>query len=91
MEMVKTMKIVIEIPEERFKDIQRIAQAISYRRLPALEKVIANGIVLPENHGRLIDADAFERSILRDTKIEDKKDVIYALREYKTVLKGRDD
>ena len=63
------MQIVIDIPEERFKDIQRIAQVISYRRLPALEKVIANGIVLPENHGRLIDADDLEHiTIIGDEK-----------------------
>ena len=51
------MQIVIYIPEKRFKDIQRIAQVISYRRLPALQKVIANGTPLPKGHGRLIDAD----------------------------------
>lgn len=57
------MQIVIDIPEERFNDIQRIAQVISYRRLPALEKVIANGTPLPEGHGRIGDLSELETRI----------------------------
>lgn len=52
------MKIVIDIPEERYKDIQRIAEVqIGLARFQTAEQIIANGTPLPKNHGRLIDAD----------------------------------
>lgn len=51
------MKIVIDIPEERYKDIQRIAEVQLNRRTPTVEQIVANGTPLPKNHGRLIDAD----------------------------------
>lgn len=51
------MKLVIDIPEDRFEDIQRIA-SVQIRR-DTVEKFIANGTPLPKGHGRLIDADAF--------------------------------
>lgn len=34
---------------------------------------------------RLIDADAFERSLMFDKNINDMQDVIYALRDYPTI------
>lgn len=37
-------------------------------------------------HGRLIDADAFERRCMFDPEIEDMQDVIYALRDYPTII-----
>ena len=51
------MQIVIDIDEKRFRDIQRISTVQLKRRTPTLEQVIANGILLPKGHGRLIDAD----------------------------------
>ena len=52
------MQIVINIPEERFKDIQRIAEVQRERNhFKTAEQIIANGIPLPKGHGRLIDAD----------------------------------
>lgn len=75
------MQIVIELSDEKIKRVLDGTWCGS--------EEITKGIALPDNHGRLIDADAFERSILNDAKIEDKKDVIYALREYKSVLTGR--
>ena len=40
------MKILINIPEERFADIQRIASVQSERRVPSAEQIIANGTPL---------------------------------------------
>lgn len=75
------MQLVIELSDEKVKKILDGTWCGS--------EEITKGIPLPDNHGRLIDADAFERSILHDAKIENKKDVIYAFREYKSVLRGR--
>ena len=41
---------------------------------------------LPKGHGKLIDADAFERRCMFDSDIEDMQDVIYALRDYKSII-----
>jgi hypothetical protein len=46
-------KIVIEIDDELYNEI--LSRKYSKTRL---EKAVANGTLLPEHHGRLIDADA---------------------------------
>lgn len=52
------MQIVIDIDDERYKDIQRIASAqLDMARFQTAEQIIANGTPLPKGHGRLIDAD----------------------------------
>lgn len=51
-------------------------------------KAIKNGTPLPKGHGRLIDADAFERRCMFDSSIEDMQDVIYALRDYKPIIES---
>ena len=63
------MKIVIDIPEEDYKRIKSEVQKFggSYRDW---EEEIANGIPLPENHGRLID--------LNDLYDFDRRKVEYA-------------
>ena len=38
------------------------------------------------DHGRLIDADAFERRCMFDRSIEDMQDVIYAIRDYPPII-----
>lgn len=56
------MEIVIKIDDERYKDIQRIAEVqLDRGRFQTAEQVIANGIPLPKRHGRLIDADALKK------------------------------
>ena len=53
------MQIVIEIDEEDYKRIQDtsdVFNSLTSRTYSA----IRNGTPLPENHGRLIDADALE-------------------------------
>ena len=52
------MKIIIDIPEARYKDIQRIASVqLENYHFKTAEQIIANGTPLPNGHGRLIDAD----------------------------------
>lgn len=43
---------------------------------------------LPKGHGKLIDADAFERRCMFDSDIIDMQDVIYALRDYKSIIEA---
>ena len=57
------MQIVIEIPEETYR------QLINGRSGNTLiNKAIINGTPLPKGHGRLIDADAYAKRY-RDTNI----------------------
>lgn len=50
------MKVVIDVSENRYKDIQRIASVqLNDSRFKTAEQIIANGIPLPKGHGRLID------------------------------------
>lgn len=52
------MEIVIKIDDERYKDIQRIAEVqLDRSRFQTAEQVIANGTPLPKGHGRLIDEE----------------------------------
>ena len=51
------MKLIIDIDEKRFKDIQRIASVLSIHRSLTCEQIIANGTPLPKGHGNLIDSN----------------------------------
>lgn len=51
------MELLINIPEWLYQDIQE------YLHPTPLDKVIQNGIPLPEEHGALIDADALKLEI----------------------------
>ena len=46
------MQIVIDIPEDFYKEIKM------YGAMSVIHKAVLDGIVLPKGHGRLIDADA---------------------------------
>ena len=53
------MQIVIDISEERFRNIQRIAEVQrESNHFKTAEQIVADGTPLPKGHGRLIDADA---------------------------------
>ena len=86
------MKIVIDIPEEvkqtfdNAKNEELYGNYYDYNSL--IGKAIRNGTPLPKEHGRLIDADAFERRCMFDSNIEDMQDVIYALRDYKPIIEA---
>lgn len=78
------MEIVIKIDDERYKDIQRIAEVQFDRsRFQTAEQIIANGTPLPKGHGRLIDEeqipgdggwDFSDRLMLTPTIIEADKE-----------------
>lgn len=63
------MEIVIKIDNERYKDIQRIAEVqLDRGRFQTAEQVIANGIPLPKGHGRIGDLDALENEMINGIK-----------------------
>lgn len=78
------MQIVINTSEERFRDIQRIAEVqLESNYFKTAEQIIANGIPLPKGHGRLIDEeqipgdggwDFSDRLMLTPTIIEADKE-----------------
>lgn len=54
------MQIVIDISEQQYSEIRKIADVQHYRNDLTPEQLIAHGTFLPKGHGRLIDADKFE-------------------------------
>lgn len=80
------IELIVKIPEEVVKNNDYLGYfgVISKK----LIKTIENGTLLPKGHGRLIDADAFERRCMFDSDIEDMQDVIYALRDYKPIIEA---
>ena len=80
------MKLIVEVPNSLYANLSKIQLgSIASKRI--LDRV-KKGIPLPKGHGRLIDADAFERRCMFDADIEDMQDVIYALRDYPTILEA---
>ena len=83
------MRLVIDIPESEIPKKQDIIE-ITLHFIDG--KVCEAGgygfVLLPKGHGRLIDADAFERRCMFDSDIEDMQDVIYALRDYKPIIEA---
>lgn len=82
------MQIVIDIPEKAYTYIKREWEGFDYDS-PVVHVFngVKNGVVIPKGHGRLIDADAFERKIMFGDE-EDLQDVIYSLRDYEAVLEA---
>jgi len=80
------IELVVKISEDSYKatcngwmlpsDVENVIQGIK------------KGTILPKGHGRLIDADAFERRCMFDSDIEDMQDVIYAIRDYKSIIEA---
>ena len=81
------MQIVIDIPENDYNHIRECYEKNEI--VEATYSYIYHGIILPERHGDLVDKDAFERRCMFDVDIEDMQDVIYALRDYPTILEAR--
>ena len=48
------MQVVIDIPDEAYELLKRKSELDNIA-----ESIIANGIPMPEGHGRLIDADKY--------------------------------
>lgn len=79
------MQIVIDVDSYVLEHCQRHVREHCANNM---EEAIANGTLLQKGHGRLIDADAFERRCMFDKNIEDMQDVIYALRDYKPIIEA---
>jgi hypothetical protein len=69
------MKIVIDIDEKDYKRIKEIPETFDSLTSRAY-KVIKDGTPLPKGHGRLIDADAIPRHLVRDIDEIDKQPTI---------------
>jgi hypothetical protein len=79
------MKIVIEIDEEDWKDINDIhfiREDLKFK----IGKAIMKGKLLPEHHGRLIDADALIFNADYYEPLISKRDVDFA----PTIIEGSD-
>ena len=48
----------------------------------------SQAIQIPKGHGKLIDADEFERRCMFDSDINDMQDTIYALRDFPSILEA---
>ena len=63
------MQIVIDIPQDVY-DIMQVTQCVIQGHKKIVDKAILNGVVLPEHHGRLIDADRIMKEDLDCNKDE---------------------
>lgn len=54
------MKLVIDIPEDAYKLLNN--EGVDWLGAEHILNAVANGIPLPKNHGRLIDADKLKKT-----------------------------
>lgn len=80
------MKIVIDIDEERYKDIQRIAEVQLDRRTDTVEQIVAKGTPLPKNHGRLIDYSWVVDNVIKKLGIKDKRYLLEAEKALMSII-----
>lgn len=59
---METVEVVVKIPKDSFEFWQKVKQTKEVR-IGYWETAISNGILLPKNHGRLIDADKIESNL----------------------------
>lgn len=87
------MKLVIDIPDEKYEDIVLYTQYSTPVELTRFEEVVKNGTPLPKSHGRLIDADRLEqvqneRLQNDEIKIWELKQIVSALDAAETVVEA---
>lgn len=68
------MQIVIDIPEKLIELAQ--TELVMGGDMPTIANAISNGIVLPKGHGRLIDADAFIKTMEGASKRQKYKELL---------------
>lgn len=68
------MKIVIDIPDEAYEMLKSKSELDNIA-----ESIIANGTPLPKEHGRLIDADAYQTTLEEKAKRLNNLDTINGL------------
>lgn len=64
------MKIVIDIPDEIYKDIESRDWKNPIWARDSLMRYIHEGVVLPKHHGRLIDVDAYREEWFNSRQFE---------------------
>lgn len=64
------MRLVIDIPDEIYKDIESRDWKNTIWARDSLMRYIHEGVVLPEHHGRLIDADAYREAWFNSRRFE---------------------
>lgn len=70
------MEIMIDIPEELYEAYKNKPPMLGDAGMDMIVQSIANGTPLPEHHGRLIDADAIPKHLVRDMDEIDKQPTI---------------
>ena len=71
------MKLIIDIPKKTYNEIkERTIVTCGEIFAKNLVRRIRNGKPLPEHHGRLIDADAIPRHLVREMDEIDKQPTI---------------
>ena len=74
------MQLIIDISEERFRDIQRIAEVQhESNHFKTAEQIVANGTPLPKGHGNLIqreDAEAIFKNARKALYEQSRKERI---------------
>lgn len=58
------MQIVIKLSEKDYKSLNRYINFNLEYEDGRILSAVKQGVVLPENHGRLIDADVFEKRLM---------------------------
>lgn len=58
------MQIIVDIPDNIYKDIIKYSQEHNDKSAFYLRKIIKKGIQLPKDHGRLGDLDALEKEMI---------------------------
>lgn len=77
------MQIVIDIPDEIYKDIESRDWKNTIWARDSLMRYIHEGVVLPKYHGRLIDADRLMRvdHIILESQVDNAPTIIEATEE----------
>lgn len=77
------MQIVIDIPDEIYKDIESRDWKNTIWARDSLMRYIHEGVVLPKHHGRLIDVDKLMRvdHIILESQVDNAPTIIEATEE----------
>jgi hypothetical protein len=81
------MKIVIDIPENIIESAKSSPNYYPIYCFEMIWKAIVNRTPLPKGHGRLIDADAYVRNVVKMPRINTKT-IGLALQETPTIIEA---
>lgn len=88
------MQIVIDIPEETYKNVRMYGTYLNPRDKSNLEKALENGTPLPKGHGRLIDMEYLKEHIYqcaingRPLHMMEMHELIDCLEEVPTIIEA---